>query len=86
MPKLDERIDALETRLKQLKAQQQRIDARRRTIEARRTRKDETRRKILVGAIVLAKVQAGEIDEKRFRQWVDEALSRPEDRALFELP
>ena len=86
MPKLDERIDALETRLKQLKAQQQRIDARRRSIEVRRTRKDETRRKILVGAIVLAKVQAGEIDEKRFRQWVDEALSRPEDRALFELP
>ncbi|MDA8348379.1 MAG: mobilization protein [Pseudomonadota bacterium] len=86
MPKLDEQIDALETRLKQLKAQQQRIDARRRSIEVRRTRKDETRRKILVGAIVLAKVQAGEIDEKRFRQWVDEALSRPEDRALFELP
>lgn len=85
MPKLDEQITALETRLKELKNRQQRISARQRALEARRSRKTDTRRKILVGAIVLAKVEAGEIDEKRFRQWLDAALTRAEDRALFDL-
>lgn len=85
MPKLDERITTLETRLKELKNRQQRIGARQRALEARRNRKTDTRRKILVGAIVLAKVEAGELDEKRFRQWLDAALTRAEDRALFDL-
>lgn len=85
MPKLDEQITALATRLKELKSRQQRISARQRALEARRNRKSDTRRKILVGAIVLAKVEAGEIEEKQFRQWLDQALTRPEDRALFEL-
>ncbi len=85
MPKLDERITALETRLKELKNRQQRVSARQRALEVRRSRKSDTRRKILVGAIVLAKVEAGELDEKRFRQWLDAALTRAEDRALFDL-
>jgi hypothetical protein len=86
MPKLDEQISALETRLKALKSRQQRVSARQRALEARRNRKADTRRKVLAGAIVLAKVESGEIEEKRFRQWVDETLTRPEDRALFGLP
>ena len=86
MPKLDEQITALETRLKALKSRQQRISARQRALEARRNRKTDTRRKILAGAIVLAKVEAGEFDEKRFHRWVDETLTSPEDRALFGLP
>jgi hypothetical protein len=87
MPKVSERerIQALEQKLKQLKVQQQRKDARARTVESRRTRREELRRKILVGAIVLAKVEAGEIEEKTLKQWLDPALTKPEDRALFEL-
>ncbi len=85
MPKLDEQISALETRLRELKNRQQRITARQRALEARRNRKTDTRRKVLVGAVVLAKVQAGEIEEKRLRQWLDTALTRPDDRALFDL-
>lgn len=85
MPKLDERITALETRLKELRSRQQRITARQRALEARRNRKTDTRRKILAGTIVLAKVAAGEIDEKRFREWLDAALTRSDDRALFDL-
>jgi len=86
VPKLDEQISALETRLKALRSRQQRISARQRALEVRRNRKADTRRKVLVGAIVLAKVEAGEIEETRFRQWVDQALARAEDRALFGLP
>ncbi len=85
MPKLDERIGALETKLAQLKAHQARIDARKRALLARRTRQDDTRRKILAGAIVLAKVDQGVLPEAEFRAWLDAALTRPQDRALFGL-
>jgi hypothetical protein len=47
---------------------------------------DDTRRKILVGAIVLAKVEQGVLAESVLRRWLDAALSRPDDRELFNLP
>ena len=84
MPKVSEheRIAALEAKLKLLKVQQQRKEARARTVESRR---EEMRRKFLVGAIVLSKVEAGEIEEKTLKQWLHPALSKPEDRRLFGL-
>jgi hypothetical protein len=85
MPKLDDQISALQGRLSQLKLRQQRLDARKQAIEAQRERKAETRRKILVGGIVLAKLRQGEIDGEQFRGWLDEALTRADDRALFGL-
>jgi hypothetical protein len=56
-PKLDERISSLETRLKQLKSRQARLEARKKALASQRARKDDTRRKILAGTIVLARVQ-----------------------------
>ena len=85
MVDFNERIATLEDRLKQLKAKQHLIDNRRRTLETRRNRKEDTRRKILVGAIVLAKVEHGEMSGAQLRQWLSESLTRPDDRALFEL-
>jgi chromosome segregation ATPase len=85
MPKLDERIATLHERLQQLKARQQRIAARQKSLESRRHRKEDTRRKILAGAIVLAKLDQGELDKVQFYRWLDEALTRPDDRALFDL-
>jgi hypothetical protein len=78
-------IAQLEERLRQLKAREQAVEARRRSLESRRLRKDDTRRKILVGAIVLAKVEQGELPEARLRAWLDAALVRTDDRALFGL-
>jgi hypothetical protein len=86
MPKLDEQISTLQERLKQLKLRQQRSDARQRAIEAQRERKAETRRKFVVGSVVLAKVQHGDIDAALLRTWLDQDLTRPDDRALFDLP
>ncbi len=83
--KINERIEALEYRLKQLKARQARIEARRRSLESRRARRDDTRRKILVGAIVLAKVDQGALEETMLRRWLDGALTRADDRQLFGL-
>lgn len=85
MAKIAERIETLEVRLKQLKVKQQRVEARKRSLESHRVRRDDTRRKILVGAIVLAKVDQGVFDAAVLNGWLDAALSRADDRALFGL-
>ena len=86
MPKIDERIATLETRLKQLKTRQARLDARKKALVSKRARQDDTRRKILAGAIVLTRVEQGKLPEAEFRSWLDAALTRPGDRELFDLP
>lgn len=83
--KITDRIETLEVKLRQLKARQQRIEARRRSVESQRERRADTRRKILVGAVVLAKVEQGALDKSLLRRWLDQALTREDDRALFEL-
>jgi hypothetical protein len=86
VPKLDEQISVLQDRLTQLKLRQQRADTRKRALEVQRERKAETRRNILVGALVQSKVRDGEMDANLLRTWLEAALSRPADRALFDLP
>ena len=85
MPKLDEQISTLQERLKQLKLRQQRSDARKRALDTQRERKAETRRKFLVGAVILDKVREGSLPDGEFRAWMDRGLERAEDRALFDL-
>jgi hypothetical protein len=84
-PKIDERIESLEAKLKQLKTLQQRKEARARTTAAKKSRGEELRRKILAGAVLLAKVEKGEFEEEVLKAWMSVALTRPEDRALFGL-
>ena len=79
------KISELEGKLRQLKERQQAVEARRRTLESRRERKADTRRKILVGAIVLARVERGELPDSELRRWLEGALVREDDRALFGL-
>ncbi len=86
MPKLDEQISLLQDRLTQLQLRQRRSEERKRALTAQRERKAETRRSILVGALVRAKVEGGEMDADLLRRWLDAALTRPGDRALFDLP
>jgi hypothetical protein len=86
MKTLDEKITKMEERLKQLKHRQVRIEARRRTLSSRRSRRDDTRRKIIVGAVVLAKVDQALMPASTLHEWLDAALTRPDDRALFALP
>ena len=83
--KLDERIAGLEQRLKQLRTHQARVQARMRTVVSRRERREDTRRKILIGAIILAKIDQGAFDGALLKGWLDAALTRADDRALFDL-
>lgn len=85
MPKLDDRIAATETRLKQLKVRQQRALARKRSIAAKNQRSQDVRRKILIGATVLARIERGELEQATVNAWLETALTRPDDRALFGL-
>jgi hypothetical protein len=81
---IEDRIVRMEQRLRQLKARKVRVDARIRHLQAKQVRRDDTRRKILVGAVVLAKVEQGVLEESTLRSWLDGALSRADDRRLFD--
>lgn len=85
MATLQERIAKAEEKLKQLKADQQKIDARKKAAQAKRSRQEETRRKVLVGAVMLAKLEEGTYPEAEFTAMIDAALTRAEDRKLFGL-
>lgn len=85
MAKLDEQISTLQDKLGQLKLRQQRLDEKKRAIQAERERKAQIRRQILVGAVVLEKLEGGEFDRQTLLKWLDTELSRPGDRALFGL-
>ena len=86
MAKLDEQISVLQERLVQLKVRQQRLDARKRALDAQRERKQDLRRQILVGTLVLSKLREGEFDPDLLRGWLNSSLTRSQDRALFDLP
>ena len=65
----------------QLKAQIQQAKAAERTLE----KKKDTRRKVLIGAAVMARVERGEWLEADLKMMMDGFLSRPHERALFDL-
>ena len=85
MATIDERIKLLEDKLKQEKAKKQKIEARLRIAESKRKRADDTRRKILIGAVIMGKVASGEWDNDKLLALLDPALTRGDDRALFGL-
>jgi hypothetical protein len=85
MASIDETIAALENRLKQAKAKKQQAEARKRAAEQKKTRAEDTRRKVLVGAAILARVERGEMAESDLADIMGRFLTRPDDRALFDL-
>ncbi len=80
---MEVQIERLQQRLRQLKLRKVRAEARKRVMDARQERKDDTRRKILIGAVVLAKAKQGVLEDAVLRGWLDSALTRAEDRVLF---
>jgi hypothetical protein len=85
MGALEDRIAAAEAKLKLLKAEQQRVETRKKAAEVKRKRQDDTRRKVLAGAVLLAQVESGEWPEAKFKAMMDKGLTRAEDRGLFGL-
>jgi hypothetical protein len=73
-------LDALEQRITTLAARRDAVRAR----ERKRERAEDLRRKILLGALVLARWAPGPVPED-WRRALDQYLTRPRDRALFGL-
>lgn len=85
MAGIEDTIAALETKLKQAKARKQKLEARKRAVERKVERSQDTRRKILVGAAILAKVERDEWPRDKLLAMLDSTLKRDDDRALFDL-
>lgn len=66
----------------ELKAQIQAIKAR----ESEDERKRDTRRKILIGGVVLSKVKRGEWNQEKLQALLNNELKADRDRELFGLP
>ena len=82
---IEKKIEAQLEKLKQLKAQKQAIEARERTKQKEQQRKDDTRRKILLGSYLIKKMQNEAIKEKILAE-LNEYLTENRDRQLFDLP
>ena len=82
---IEDKIKALEEKLKQAKAQKATIEARKKAIETKVQRSQDTRRKVLAGAMVLEMMERDEATRQRFMERLDKYLTRADDRALFDL-
>ena len=85
MSTIDETIAALQVRLKQAKERKQQIESRKKALLQKQERANDTRRKILVGALILANVERNEWPREKLIAMLDSGLSRAEDRVLFDL-
>ena len=85
MPTVQERIANLEKRLKKERALNKKIRARARYAAQKQDRKEDTRRKILTGAMIENRIDKGQIEQERVTGWLDLYLTRVDDRALFGL-
>lgn len=77
------------TRIEKLREQRKTIDARIRQEQNKEnaaTRKTDTRRKILAGAWLLNEIELGQEFKDFVYKKLDGFLTKPDDRALFDLP
>mgnify|MGYP007059139965 CR=1 FL=1 len=82
---LEQQIAKQEERLKQLKAQKQAVLAREKKKATDQQRKEDTRRKILLGSYLLNKME-DEAEKEKILAGINEYLTEDRDRKLFNLP
>ncbi len=78
---MGKKLDELLKKREQLNAQIQKE----RNKHTQQKRKEDTRRKILLGALMMEMMNKGELDEKKIMKRLDGFLSRDTDRQLFDL-
>ena len=81
---IERKIEAQLEKLKQLKAQKQAIEAREKTKKKEQERKDDTRRKILLGSLALKKMQ-DDSEKAKILADLNDYLTEDRDRLLFGL-
>jgi hypothetical protein len=70
------------TKLEKLNLKREQLNAQIQAIKS----KEDTRRKVLIGGVVMKMLKTGEMPQERLTQILDKHLSQDADRALFELP
>ncbi len=85
LSKLDASIEAQQKKLAQLKAHKQKIEARLRAKEQGMARKEDTRKKVLAGALLLELMAKDPELHKQMLGKLSSFLTRPNDRVLFGL-
>lgn len=83
---LEKKIEAQLEKLKQLKARKQAIESREKTKQKEQERKDDTRRKILLGSYLIKKMKGNEANNEKILAELNEYLTENRDRQLFDLP
>jgi AAA+ superfamily predicted ATPase len=81
-----ERIEAYRKKIAQLEARAELKENRKKTEATKGLSADDTRRKILLGALVQEEMEKSEGMKQNMIAKLDRFLVRPNDRALFELP
>ena len=81
---LEKKIEAQLEKLKQLKARKQAVEARGRAKQKEQERKDDTRRKILLGSYLIKKME-NEANKEKILADLNEYLTEDRDRQLFNL-
>jgi large subunit ribosomal protein L7/L12 len=79
---VNKRLEQLLKKREQLNAQIQKVKSK----EASIKRKSDTRRKILLGALMMEMMERGELDRNKILKRLDGFLIRDIDRSLFDLP
>ncbi len=78
---MSKRLNDLLKKREQLNAQIQKE----RNRHSQQKRKEDIRRKILLGSLMMEMMKKGELDEKKIRKRLDGFLSKDADRKLFDL-
>lgn len=82
---LRNKIQSIEERLKQLRVQERQLQQKLKTVESKKSRRDETRKKIIIGAITLHEMEGDPSLKAVFLQKLDAILKKASDRKLFNL-
>jgi hypothetical protein len=70
------------TKLDKLNLKREQLNAKIQAIKS----KEDTRRKVLIGGVVMKMLKTGEMPQERLTHILDKHLEKDADRALFELP
>ncbi|WP_258091346.1 mobilization protein [Wohlfahrtiimonas chitiniclastica] len=82
---LEKRIQEQTEKLNQLRAQKQKAQNRLRAKEREQQRKDDTRRKILIGACMMKLAEENPEANDRMLRQLDRFLTEEHDRKLFKI-
>jgi hypothetical protein len=76
------------SKLDQLTKKREELNARIQVLKAKenqKKRKEDTKRKILIGGVIMKMLKTGEMPQERLNQLLDKHLERTMDRELFKI-